>query len=340
MKAIAFIRPLPIEAEDSLVELDLPEPEFGPRDLLVNVRAVSVNPVDTKVRGARHQGSASDKTGKPRVLGWDAAGVVVGKGAAVTGFNVGDEVYYAGALDRPGSNAEYQAVDERLVGRKPKSIGFAEAAALPLTSITAWELLFDRLGVREDKSEASVLVSGAAGGVGSILVQIARRLTGLTVIATASRPETVQWVTQMGAHHVIDHTQPLAGQVHSLGIRPVKYIASLTATARNFAPLVEVLAPQGKLGLIDDPATLDAVPLKRKAASLHWEFMFARSMWQTPDMAEQGRLLNSVSELVDRGELRSTQTQTFSPINVENLKKAHVLAESGKAIGKVTLSGF
>jgi zinc-binding alcohol dehydrogenase family protein len=322
------------------VELDLPLPEYGPRDLLVNVRAVSVNPVDTKVRGARHQGSASDNTGKPRVLGWDAAGVVVGKGAAVTAFDVGDEVYYAGALDRPGSNAEYQAVDERLVGRKPQSIGFAEAAALPLTGITAWELLFDRLGIREGESGASLLVSGAAGGVGSILVQLARRLTGLTVVATASRPETVGWVTQMGAHYVIDHTKHLAEQVNELRVPQVKYIASLTATARNFAQLVEVLAPEGKLGLIDDPETLDAVPLKRKAASLHWKFMFARSMWQTPVMAEQGRLLSRVSELVDRGELRSTQTQTFSPINVENLKKAHAFAESGKAIGKVTLSGF
>jgi zinc-binding alcohol dehydrogenase family protein len=340
MKAIAFTRPLPIEAQDSLVELNLPQPEFGPWDLLVNVRAVSVNPVDTKVRGARHQGSASDNTGKPRVLGWDVAGVVAGKGTAVSGFDVGDEVYYAGELNRPGSNAEYQAVDERLVGRKPKSIGFAEAAALPLTSITAWELLFDRLGIREREGSASLLVSGAAGGVGSILVQLARQLTGLTVIATASRPETVKWVTQMGAHSVIDHTKPLAEQVNALGVPPVKYIASLTATARNFAQLVEVLAPQGRLGLIDDPETLDVVPLKRKAASLHWEFMFARSMWQTPDMAEQGRLLTRIADLVDQGELRSTQTQTFSPINVENLKKAHALAESGKAIGKVTLGGF
>jgi NADPH2:quinone reductase len=340
MKAIAFTRPLPIEAEDSLVELDLPQPEIGARDLLVNVRAVSVNPVDTKIRGARHQGSTSDNTGKPRVLGWDAAGVVVSKGAGVSGFNVGDEVYYAGELDRPGSNAEYQAVDERLVGRKPKSIGFAEAAALPLTGITAWELLFDRLGIREGESGSSLLVSGAAGGVGSILVQLARRLTGLTIIATASRPETVQWVKQMGAHHVIDYTKPLAEQVKGLSAPAVKYVTSLTGTARNFAQLVEVLAPQGKLGLIDDPQTLDVVPLKRKAASLHWEFMFARSMWQTPDMAEQGRLLSRVADLVDRGELRSTQTQTFSPINVENLKKAHTLAESGRAIGKVTLSGF
>jgi zinc-binding alcohol dehydrogenase family protein len=340
MRAIAFTRPLPIEAPDSLVELDLPRPEPGPRDLLVNVRAVSVNPVDTKIRGARHQGSAPDSTGKPRVLGWDAAGVIVDKGGAVSGFAVGDEVYYAGELERPGSNAEYQTVDERLVGRKPKSIGFAEAAALPLTSITAWELLFDRFGLRETESGGSLLVSGAAGGVGSILVQLGRRLTGLAVIATASRPETVQWVKAMGAHHVIDHTKPLAGQIKDLQSPPVKYIASLTGTARNFAQLVEVLAPEGKIGVIDDPQSLDVVPLKRKAASLHWEFMFARSMWRTADMGEQGRLLNRVSELVDRGELRSTETQTFRPISVENLKKAHAIAESGKAIGKVTLSGF
>jgi zinc-binding alcohol dehydrogenase family protein len=209
------------------------------------------------------------------VLGWDAAGIVVGKGVAVSGFAVGDEVYYAGELERPGSNAEYQVVDERLVGRKPKSIGFGDAAALPLTSITAWELLFDRFGVREGESGGSLLVSGAPGGVGSILLQLARRLTGLTVIATAW-PETVRWVTEMGAHHVVDHTKPLAGQVKELQAPPLNYIASLTGTARNFAQLVEVLAPEGKLGLIDDPASLDVVPLKRKSASLHWEFMFAR----------------------------------------------------------------
>jgi len=338
MKAIAFTTPLPIESTDSLVELDLPQPEPGPRDLLVNVKAVSVNPVDTKIRGARHQGSASHETGKPRVLGWDAAGVVVGKGSDVTAFSIGDEVYYAGELERQGSNAEYQAVDERLVGRKPKSIGFAEAAALPLTSITAWELLFDRLGIREGETGSSVLVSGAAGGVGSILVQLARRLTNLTIIGTASRPETARWVSDMGAHHLLDHTNPLADQLQALQMSPVKYIVSLTATARNFPQLVEVLAPQGKIGLIDDPATLDVVPLKRKAASLHWEFMFARSMWRTPDMAQQGKLLNRISDLVDRGELRSTQTQTFSPIDVNNLKRAHAMVESGKTIGKVTLT--
>ncbi len=231
-------------------------------------------------------------------------------------------------------------MDERLVGRKPKSIGFAEAAALPLTGITAWELLFDRMGVGRDEGGASLLVSGAAGGVGSILVQLARRLTALTIVGTASRPETARWVLEMGAHHVIDHTKPLADQINGLAVPPVRYIASLTATARTFGALVEVLAPQGTVGVIDDPASLDVVPLKRKSASLHWEFMFARSMWRTPDMGEQGKILDRIAEMVDRGELRSTQTRTFSPINARNLKTAHALAESGKAIGKVTLSGF
>ncbi|HRX87699.1 MAG TPA: zinc-binding alcohol dehydrogenase family protein [Phycisphaerae bacterium] len=340
MKAVAFKQPGPIDAPDALVDLELPRPQPGACDLLVNVRAVSVNPVDTKVRGARHQGSAAQASGEPRVIGWDAAGVVVEVGVAVRDFSVGDEVYYAGELERPGSNAEYQTVDWRIVGRKPRSIGFAESAALPLTSITAWELLFDRLGIREGEKDGTLLVSGAAGGVGSILIQLARRLTGLTIVGTASRPETTRWAVELGAHHVINHTQPLAGQLQALAVPPVKYITSLTATARNFAQLVEVLAPQGRIGVIDDPATLDVVPLKRKAASLHWEFMFARSMWQTPDMAEQGRLLNRVADLVDRGELRSTQTRTFSPINAANLKAVHALLESGKTIGKLTLSDF
>jgi zinc-binding alcohol dehydrogenase family protein len=340
MKAVAFTRPLPIEDPESLVDLELPRPTPGVRDLLVNVRAVSVNPVDTKVRGARHQGSAAAPMKEPRVLGWDAAGVVVAIGAEVSGFAVGDEVYYAGTLERQGSDAEYQAVDERLVGQKPKSIGFAEAAALPLTSITAWELLFDRLQIGEGETGSSLLVSGAAGGVGSIMVQLARRLTGLTIIATASRPDTSKWVLEMGAHHVVDHTKPLAAQITLLGLPPVKYIASLTGTAKNYEQLVGILAPQGKIGVIDDPATLDVVPLKRKSGSLHWEFMFTRSMANTPDMAEQGKLLSKVANLVDQGQLRSTQTQTFGPINAENLKKAHAIAESGKSIGKVTLSGF
>lgn len=340
MRAIACFRPQPIEAPDSLVEIDLSDPSPGARDLLVEVRAISVNPVDAKIRGARHQGSTWKGDGEPRVLGWDAAGVVVGLGAGVQTFKVGDEVFYSGELERPGSNSQLHIVDERLIGRKPKSIGFPEAAALPLTSITAWELLFDRLGVREQESGSSLLISGAAGGVGSILVQLARRLTSLTIIATASRPETRRWVAEMGAHEVLDHSQSLPAQLASIGAPPVRYIASLTATASNFPQLVEVLAPQGRIAVIDDPQSLDVVPLKRKAASLHWEFMFARSMWKTADMAAQGHLLNRVSTLADARELRSTQTRSFNPINAHNLKAAHALVESGTTIGKITLSGW
>jgi zinc-binding alcohol dehydrogenase family protein len=342
MKAVGFARGLPIDEPDSLIDFDAPKPLPGPRDLLVAVRAVSVNPVDTKVRTGRHQGTAPTAPSEtPRVLGWDAAGVVVDTGKEVTGFAVGDEVFYAGALERPGTNAELHAVDFALVGRKPRSLDFGQAAALPLTSITAWELLFDRLAVPRDGGRGSaILVTGAAGGVGSILVQLARRLTALEVIATASRPDTVEWCRARGAHRVVDHTKPLAEQIQKLGNTPVRYIASLTATARNFPQLVEVLAPQGRIAVIDDPATLDVVPLKRKSASLHWEFMFARSTWRTDDLAEQGRLLGEVADLVDAGILQTTVTRTLSPINAANLREAHRIAESGSAIGKTTLVGF
>jgi zinc-binding alcohol dehydrogenase family protein len=267
--------------------------------------------------------------------------MVVGKGADVRGFAPGDEVFYAGELERPGTNAELHAVDFALVGQKPRSLDFAAAAALPLTSITAWELLFDRLAVpRRGGEGASILVTGGAGGVGSILVQLARQLTALQVIATASRPDTVRWCHDRGAHHVVDHHQPLAEQIARLGAPPVRYVASLTGTVKNFPQLVEVLAPQGKIAVIDDPATLDIVPLKRKSASLHWEFMFARSLWRAEDMAEQGRLLSEVADLVDAGVLQTTVTRTLSPINAANLREAHRIAETGAAIGKTTLAGF
>ena len=343
MKAVGFKRALPIDEVESLIDFDAPKPEPGPRDLLVAVRAVSVNPVDTKVRGSRHQGSApSGPTETPRILGWDAAGVVVGMGAQVSGFQVGDEVFYAGALERSGTNAEFHTVDFALVGQKPRTLDFARAAALPLTSITAWELLFDRLAVPHGGGEGSaILITGGAGGVGSILVQLSRQLTKLQVIATASRPDTVKWSLERGAHHVVDHTKPMPEQLKAIsGVKPIRYVASLSGTARNFQQLVDVLAPQGRIAVTDDPATLDAVPLKRKSASLHWEFMFARSMWQTDDIGEQGRLLSRIADLVDEGVLQTTATQTFSPINAANLKEAHRIAESGKAIGKTTLVGF
>jgi zinc-binding alcohol dehydrogenase family protein len=336
MKAIGYYAPGAIERADALLDIDLPESQPGPHDLLVEVRAISVNPVDTKVRGA-----SAPPAGEAKVLGWDVAGVVRAVGAEVTLFQPGAEVFYAGSIARPGGNSELHVVDERIVGHKPASLDFAQAAALPLTAITAWELLFDRLGVPRDGGEgASLLIVGAAGGVGSILVQLARRLTKLKVIGTASRADTAAWVRELGAHEVIDHSKPMAQELKRIGMLQVEYIASLTHTDAHFAQLVEALAPQGKLGLIDDPPTLDANPLKRKAASLHWEFMFTRALFETPDMIEQHRLLDEVARLVDAGILRTTLGEHYGTINAANLKRAHAHIESGKAKGKIVLEGF
>jgi len=337
MKAVAYYQPLAIDHPEALLDIELPAPQAGPRDLLVEVRAISVNPVDTKIR-SRVQPPA----GEAKVLGWDVAGVVREVGEAVTLFRPGDRVWYAGALDRPGANSELHVVDERLVGRMPDSLAFAQAAALPLTAITAWELLFDRLAVPAGKrpDARTLLVVGAAGGVGSILVQLARRLTGLTVIGTASRPETQAWVLAQGAHHVIDHRQPLAEELARIGLPQVDLVASLNATDHHFAALAEVIAPQGKLALIDDPAQLDVGLLKRKSVSLHWEFMYTRSMFQTPDMIAQHRLLTDVAALVDDGVLRTTVAEHFGRIDAANLRRAHALLESGKSRGKIVLEGF
>ena len=335
MKAVARYSPLPIDHPESLIDTTLPDPTPGPRDLLVRVHAVSVNPVDVKVRAA-----TAIPGGQPKVLGYDAAGVVEAVGSDVSLFKPGDRVYYAGDITRSGSNAELQAVDERIVGRMPASLKFAEAAALPLTAITAWELLFDRLGANAD-TQGTVLVVGAAGGVGSILVQLARHLTKMTIVGTASRPETQQWVRDLGAHHVIDHTKPLGEGLKAAGIGPVQMVASLTHTDQHYQHIVEALAPQGRLGLIDDPAKpLDVMALKRKALSLHWEMMFARPMFQTADMQAQHDLLNRVSELVDAGHVRSTASEHFGPITAANLKRAHAWIETGRAKGKVVLEGF
>ncbi|MGC8102496.1 zinc-binding alcohol dehydrogenase family protein [Metapseudomonas otitidis] len=337
MKAVAYFQNLPIDHPDALQDIDLPEPTPGPRDLLVEVRAISVNPVDTKIRR-----NAAPENGQPRVLGWDVSGVVKAVGQDVSLFQPGDEVFYAGALTRPGGNAELHLVDERIVGKRPQSLDFAKSAALPLTAITAWELLFDRLGIAEGQADQgqSLLVVGAAGGVGSILVQLARRLTGLTVIGTASRPETQAWVRELGAHHVIDHSQPLAAELKRIGLDSVTHVASLTQTDQHLEQLVEALAPQGKLALIDDPAGLDVLKLKRKSISLHWEFMFTRSMFETADMIEQHKLLNRVSELIDQGVLKTTFGEHYGRIEAANLKRAHALLESGKAKGKIVLEGF
>ncbi|OIJ42486.1 zinc-binding alcohol dehydrogenase family protein [Massilia timonae] len=335
MKAIVYTQHgLPIDDPQALLDTELPMPLAGPHDLLVEVRAVSVNPVDTKIR-------LGVAVNEPRVLGWDASGIVRAVGANVTLFAPGDEVFYAGSIVRPGSNSQFQAVDERIVGRKPANLGFAEAAALPLTSITAWELLFDRLRVPEGGGEGkSLLVVGAGGGVGSILTQLARRLTKLTVIGSASRDATREWVTRLGAHHTVDHTRPMQPQLEELGFANVDIVISLTHTDRHYQDIIDALAPQGQLALIDDPATLDAVPLKRKSISLHWELMFTRSMFETADMVRQHELLNRVAAMIEDGALTTTLGEHFGTINAANLRRAHALIESNRAIGKIVLEDF
>lgn len=336
MKAIAYYQSLPIDQPDALQDVQLAEPQPGDHDLLVEVKAISVNPVDTKIRR-----NVQPEAGQAKVLGWDVAGVVKAVGAQVKQFRPDDRVFYAGAIDRPGANSELHVVDERIVGRMPGSLDFARAAALPLTAITAWELLFERLGVREGQSDGqSLLIVGAAGGVGSILVQLARQLTGLTVIGTASRAETRDWVQALGAHHVIDHRLPLSDELKRIGIAQVSHVASLTHTDQHYAQIIEALAPQGRLALIDDPAQLDVVQLKRKSLSLHWEFMYTRSLFQTADMIEQHRLLNRVSQLIDDGVLKTTLGEHYGSINAANLRRAHALLESGQARGKIVLEGF
>jgi len=337
MKAIGYTLSLPVSDPKSLSDFTAPDPVAGPRDLLVRVKAVSVNPVDTKVR-MRRQGTDE----APAILGWDAAGVVEAVGADVTLFRPGDAVYYAGSLTRPGTNAELHVVDERIVALKPESLGFAEAAALPLTAITAWEGLFDRLRLPVGKagSGGTLLIIGAAGGVGSIAVQLARRLTAFTVIGTASRPESRDWVTGLGAHHVIDHTRPLSEGLKELGIASVDAVFSLTATDKHWTEIAAVLTPQGAVCVIDDPGALDIGLLKQKAATFVWEFMFTRSMFETPDMIAQHRLLTEVAALVDEGLLRTTLGAHFGPITAENLRRAHAALEAGRSIGKVVLEGW
>lgn len=337
MKAIGYRAAGALERADSLVDIELDRPTPEGRDLLVAVSAISVNPVDTKIRR-----NVSPEPGQWKVLGWDAVGIVVETGPGVTDFKVGDSVFYAGSLIRPGANSELHLVDERIVGRKPVSLRDAEAAALPLTAITAYEMLFDRLDVQKAVPGAAraIVIIGGAGGVGSIAIQLVRALTDLTVIATASRPQTRDWVRSLGAHHVIDHTRPIAAQVAALGFGAPAFVFSTTETHRHLPEIIELIAPQGRFGLIDDPESLDALGFKRKAVSLHWELMFTRSLFQTADMGEQGKLLNHVADLIDAGKLRSTMTETLSPINAANLRAAHAILESGKARGKVVLTGF
>jgi len=337
MKAVGYKQAGSIDRPDSLNDIELPVPLASGRDLLVEVSAVSVNPVDTKIRkGVSPEGDTW------KVLGWDAVGRVAAVGEQVRGFKPGDAVYYAGSILRSGSNAQFHLVDERIVGHKPRGLSDAQAAALPLTAITAWEMLFDRLDVTKPVPGAAnaIVIVGGAGGVGSISIQLIRALTGVTVIATASRPETREWVKALGAHHVIDHSMPLAAQVKALGLGAPAFVFSTTQTDRHLAEIVELIAPQGRFGLIDDPETLNVVPFKRKAVSIHWELMFTRPIFQTPDMDAQGRLLNDVARLVEEGRVRSTIAENLGPITAANLKTAHVLIESGKAKGKIVLAGW
>jgi zinc-binding alcohol dehydrogenase family protein len=337
MKAIAYRKSLPILDADALLDIELPTPQALGRDLLVEVKAISVNPVDVKIRA-----NVPPADGAAKVIGWDAAGIVKAVGPDVTLFQPGDEVWYAGDLTRPGTNSELHLVDERIVGHKPRTLDFAQAAALPLTAITAWELLFERLQVSRDKGVTgkSLLVIGAAGGVGSILVQLARQLTNLTVIGTASRADTAAWVTELGAHHVIDHSKPLNEEIARLGLPPVTYVAGLNQTDHHWPAIAELVAPQGKVALIDDPAAIDVRVLKRKSVSLHWEFMFTRSMFATDDIAQQHQLLEDVAQLVDTGVIKTTLAERFGTINAANLKRAHALLESNRAKGKIVLEGF
>jgi NADPH2:quinone reductase len=338
MRAVGYQQSLPIDSEASLSDIELPSPEPGARDLLVEIKAVSVNPVDTKVRMR-----AAPEPGGYKVLGYDAAGIVRSVGADVSLFKPGDEVFYAGAITRSGTNAELHAVDERLVGRKPRSLSFEEAAAMPLTTLTAWETLFDRLDIKRPVKGAAnaILIVGGAGGVGSIAIQLASKLTGVTVIATASRPETQEWCRALGAHHVIDHTKPIAEQVEALGIGVPAFVFSITHTETHFPEIAKVIAPQGRFALIDDPKDpIDIRLLKGKSVSIHWESMFTRSTFQTADMERQHEILDEAARLVDEGTIRTTLADVLGPINSANLKRAHAFIESNRAKGKIVLSGF
>ncbi len=338
MNAVGLYQYLPIENEQSLVDVQIDRPEPKGKDLLVNVRAISVNPVDTKVRSPKNE---TEKT--PRILGWDAAGEVTAIGPEVTSYAVGDQVYYAGDITRPGSNSEFQLVDERIVGKKSRSLTFDEAAALPLTSITAWEALFDRLGISrhgEDEGK-SILIIGGAGGVGSIAVQLAKQLAKLQVVATASRPESVAWVKKLGADQVVNHRNALDEELNTIGLPQVDYIFCLNNTDQHWPAMANAIAPQGRIcSIVETPEPVELDLLKSKSATFVWEFMFTRSMYQTADMIEQQRVLTSIAKLIDEGELVTTVNDVMRPINSANLRKAHAMVEQGRSIGKVVLADW
>ena len=337
MKMIGFKKGSSVDDEDGLFDMTGEMPEPGPREVLVQVRAVGVNPLDTKVRAGR-----VDVPERVVTLGWDVAGIVHAVGSEVTLFAPGQAVYYAGSFDRAGANAEYHLVDERIAARMPATLDFAQAASVPLAALTAWQLLFERFAITpgDRQPRASLLVLGGAGGVGSMLIQLARQLTGLTVIATASRGDSAEWCRAMGAHHVIDHTLPLPAQVAALNVAPVCHIAALSHTASHFAELVELIAPHGKLAVIDDHDAFDAAPLKGKSVSLHWEMVFTRPLFATDDMIEQQRILQRVARLLDEGVLRHTLRQRLSPMDAATVLRAHALLQQGGQPGKIVVSGW
>ncbi len=338
MKAIGIKKYLPISDESSLLDLVIPKPEVEGRDLLIAVKAIAVNPVDTKIRASKTQ--VEDP---PRILGWDAAGVVEGVGPDVTLFAPGDEVFYAGSITRPGSNSEFHLVDERIVGHKPASRTFAEAAALPLTSITAWEALFERLGVSAERGDAGkrLLILGGAGGVGSIAIQLAKQVAGLEVIVTASREESKAWCLDLGADHVVNHRKDIPEQIRALGIDAVEYVLCLNSTDQHWAGMADIVAPQGHIcSIVETASPVELGLLMSKSASFSWELMFTRPMFETSDMIEQHRLLNEVATLVDAEKVRTTVGEVLSPISAKNLRTAHAQIEGGHTVGKIVLEGW
>lgn len=335
MRAVGYKESLPAEEPNSLLDITVDDPVPGANDLLVKVKAIAVNPVDTKIRMRMAPESGH------KIIGWDAVGEVVSTGDKVTGFKTGDRVWYAGDLTRPGCNAQLQTVDYRIVGKAPTNLDDTQAAALPLTSITAWEVLFDRLQVDKPSphNKRTLLVIGGAGGVGSILIQLAAQLTDVTIIATASRAESQQWVKALGADHVINHYDDLAEQIESVDASPVTDVACLTHSEQYFAQCMKLMAPQGRFCLIDDPSeSIDITLMKQKSISLHWEFMFTRSMFTTADMIKQQELLNHIAKMVEKGQIRSTLGKTFGEMNANNLRMAHQALESHKTIGKIALT--
>jgi len=335
MKAIGFKTSLPITENKSFIEFETPVPTPAGRDILVKINAISVNPVDYKIR----QNSAKDTVLEtPKVIGWDATGTVEAVGDATTLFKVGDSVYYAGDLTRSGSNAEYQLIDERIVGKKPATLSNAEAAAMPLTALTAWESLYDRIRINNQKDKGkSILIIGGAGGVGSIAIQLAKKISGLKVITTASRSETKEWCKAMGADVVVNH-QNLIEEVRAAGYQEVDYILDFVDLNGYWDAIAELIKPQGHIVSITGSANPIALnKLKNKSVTFSWELMYTRSMYQTDDMEEQHHILNQLAVLFDEGTLETTLKTTLKGFTVENLKEAHCLLESGKTIGKVVI---